>query len=96
MALGERYQRSLTKTSHRRKKSSSDDKGIFGLYLSRHLYLPILLLIIGVGQPVFSYFLSSGTDSERSTIASYLKNKHLVMIRFTSGIRHLRLVLRVN
>lgn len=75
MVLGERYQRHLTKISHRRKKSSSDDKGIFGLYLSRHLYFPILLLIIGVGQPVVSYFLSSRTDSERSTIASYLKKQ---------------------
>ncbi len=74
MALGERYQRNLTKTSHRRNKSS-DNKGIFGLYLSRHFYLPILLLIIGVGQPVVSHLLSADTNSERSTIARYLKKK---------------------
>lgn len=75
MVLNDYYQRISNRTSHRRKKSSKDNKGIFGLYLERCRYLPILLMIISVGQPVVSHFLSLNTNSARSTIASYLKKQ---------------------
>ncbi|UVF02689.1 DUF2079 domain-containing protein [Streptococcus equinus] len=71
IVLGEQYQRSLTKTSHRRRKAS-DNAGIFGLYLKRHFYLPILVLVFGVGQPLVHTVLSANANSERGIIATYL------------------------
>nr|WP_246454395.1 DUF2079 domain-containing protein [Streptococcus vicugnae] len=69
--LGEQYKRSLIKTSHRRRKAS-DNAGSFGLYLRRHFYLPILVLVFGVGQPLVQTVLAANTNSERTTIANYL------------------------
>lgn len=74
MALGEQYQRSMTKTSHRRRKAS-DNVGSFGFYLKRHFYLPILVLVVGVGQPVLHACLSVNANSERTTIAKYLEKE---------------------
>ena len=71
IVLGEQYQRSLTKISHRRRKAS-DNAGIFGLYLKRHFYLPILVLVFGVGQPLVHTVLSANANSERGIIATYL------------------------
>lgn len=74
MVLGEQYKRSLTKTSHRRRKTS-DNAGSFGLYLKRHFYLPILVLVFGVGQTLVHTVLSANLNSERTSIASYLEKE---------------------
>lgn len=75
MRFGEHSQKSVAKSSHRRKKSNGNHHGVFGLYLSRHFYLPILVFFICVGQPIVSCFLTSSTNHTRSIIASYLKKQ---------------------
>ena len=68
------YQPSSNTTSHRR-KHSQHGKGAFRLFLGYHLYLPIIVLFIGIGQPLIQFVLSSSVNQERTTLANYLKEQ---------------------
>lgn len=72
MVIGAHYQERGSRRNHRRRRRR-EDNGCFGLYLKRHFYLPLLALLIGVGQPLVSTLLSAHVIAERSEIARYLK-----------------------
>lgn len=72
VALDERYKRYMVRSSHRRQKSSRNTKGAFEFYVKTFLYLPVLVLIVGIGRPIVSNIITFGDNSQRSTIATYL------------------------
>ena len=84
VALDERYKRYMVRSSNRRQKSSRNTKGAFEFYVKTFLYLPVLVLIVGIGRPIVSNIITFGDNSQRSTIATYLtsntSNKNSIYI----------------
>ena len=75
ISLNVGYQNSLTKTSHRRKKTGRGASQFLSYFLRKHLYLPILVLILSFGHLTYVSLMGLLENAERSTIATYLTSQ---------------------
>ncbi|AXQ79597.1 DUF2079 domain-containing protein [Streptococcus chenjunshii] len=66
------YQARRSWHSHRRKKTTGVGK-IFGIFLGRHAYLPLLVALFAFAVPLVSYAINHNVNQERETVAEYLK-----------------------
>lgn len=73
MALSDAYQASLNKSSHRRRQPRKRSTSFFAIYLRKQVYLPLLVLAFGIGQPLIHFALDASNNSSRETIVTYLK-----------------------
>lgn len=46
---------------------------LFFEFFSKHLYLPVILLLFGLLQPVMDYFMTSSYHNDRVVLSTYLK-----------------------
>ena len=75
IVIGQRFQSSLKRTSHRRRRPQSSKSGVLNLFFGTHLYLPLLIFIVAFGQPIVTSRLPVKENNERSQVTSYLKKQ---------------------
>ncbi|MGT2907010.1 hypothetical protein [Streptococcus dentiloxodontae] len=58
--------------SHRRRKSGDSSFQVFSFYLSRSLFLPIVVLSLAFAEPIVMYLYNLKTNNERTVVADYI------------------------
>ncbi|MGT2930079.1 DUF2079 domain-containing protein [Streptococcus dentasini] len=59
--------------AHRRKRSREVKDNYWAVFARKHFQLPILVIVVGIGIPIFLGIASLGLNRERSSIANYLR-----------------------
>ncbi|MFC3927242.1 DUF2079 domain-containing protein [Streptococcus caprae] len=71
LATNHGYDKKLRKSEKVFEEPISRD--IWGFFIKRHIFLPFLVVIAGVGLATYRYVTHLGLDSERSVIAQYIE-----------------------
>lgn len=73
--IAKSYQTVLNKVSHRRRRGKNGTRCVISLYLKKHLYLPLVLLVAALTCSVYRVVKESETNQVRGQIANYLKSE---------------------
>ncbi|WP_152972532.1 DUF2079 domain-containing protein [Streptococcus orisasini] len=71
--LDDKYKESLRRRSRRRKQHRRLSRRVFDLFLLGHFYLPCLLFVYGLAQPIVHYISSYSLNQERAQVAEYIR-----------------------
>ncbi|EJN94667.1 hypothetical protein D822_05110 [Streptococcus ratti FA-1 = DSM 20564] len=71
--LDDKYKESQRSRSRRRKQHRRLSRRVFELFLLGHFYLPCLLFVYGLAQPVIHYISSYSLNQERAQAADYIR-----------------------
>lgn len=72
LSLDDISSRRKAHASHRRKSNRDSALKIFGNFLSRNLFLPIVVFAFAFALPIIMFLFNLGNNSERSLVANYI------------------------
>lgn len=76
LSLDDATKKRAVRTSHRRRNVSQIHAlKVFGIFLSRNYFLPIVVFAFAFAMPIIMFLFNLGNNDERSTVANYIAKK---------------------
>ena len=73
LSLDDAIKKRAKRTSHRRRNANQiHTLKVFGIFLSRNYFLPIIVFAFAFAMPIIMFLFNLGNNAERSTVANYL------------------------
>ena len=73
LSLDDAIKKRAKRTSHRRRNANQiHTLKVFGIFLSRNYFLPIIVFAFAFAMPIIMFLFNLGNNAERNTVANYL------------------------